>query len=261
MKKLTFPFLIIILGVLVFSQCGTKEKKMPITTTSETARTLYNESWTATENFKRAEARKLLLDAIKEDLDFFMANYRLAFIDRTNENNKFKEYGEIAISCKAKLSDGELLLKDAISKLLDNPNADVTDIGKKLIKMYPSDKIAYYQLYSFQGITKDLEGQITTLKSTLEITDNPAIIYNVLGYAYMGLEKYEEAAIAFDKYIELAPNHPNPYDSKGEYFMKIKDYKNAYESFMKAYEIDSLNNWRLERAMNAKAIADSLEIK
>ena len=91
MKKFTFPFLIIILGVLVFSQCGAKEKKMPITTASETARTLYNESVTAFENFNRAEGRKLLLDAIKEDPDFFMANYTLALNNRTNENNKFKE--------------------------------------------------------------------------------------------------------------------------------------------------------------------------
>ena len=75
----------------------------------------------------------------------------------------------------------------------------------------------------------------------------------------MNFEKYEEAANAFDKYIELSPNHPNPYDSKGDYFMKIKDYRNAYESFMKAHEIDSL--WSFKKAMNAKAIADSLENK
>ena len=41
--------------------------------------------------------------------------------------------------------------------------------------------------------------------------------------------------------------------------MGIKEYGNAYESFMKAYEIDS--TWSYKKAMYAKAMQDSLEVK
>jgi len=51
----------------------------------------------------------------------------------------------------------------------------------------------------------------------------------------------------------------NPYDSKGDYFMNIKDYGKAYESFMKAYEIDTL--WSYKKAMKAKALYDSLQVE
>jgi tetratricopeptide (TPR) repeat protein len=256
MKKFTIPFLIIII-ILLCNQCA-KENKMIVTTNSETAITLYDEAMTASDDIYLSKFRKLMLEALIEDSDFFMANYRLARYYHWFENEeKFNEYGEAAVNCKAKLSKGELLLKDVISKLLMDSNADLTDLGKQLIKMYPNDVDAYSLLSLYQYMKEDAEGQLGTLKSMLEITDRPAPVYNMLGYVYMRLENNEEAEIAFDKYIEFEPNLPNPYDSKGDYFMKIEDYTNAYDMFIKANEIDSL--WSFKKAMKAKAIADSLE--
>ena len=256
MKKFTIPFLIIII-VLLCNQCA-KENKMIVTTNSETAITLYDKAGTAWDDYNFSQFEKLALEALKEDPDFFMANYQLTMYYHYFKNeDKFKEYGETAVNCKAKLSKGELLLKDAVSKLLEDSNADLTDIGKQLIVMYPSDVDAYSLLSWYQYTNKDAEGNLGTLKSMLEITDKPAPVYNVLGYTYMTLENNEEAKIAFDKYIEYEPNLPNPYDSKGDYFMKIEDYSNAYKMYMKANEIDSL--WSFNKAMKAKAIADSLE--
>lgn len=256
MKKFTIPFLIIII-ILLCNQCA-KENKMTVTTNSETAKTLYDEAVTAYEDANVSQFEKLALEALIEDPDFFMANYQLTtYYHYFKNEDKFKEYGEAAVNCKAKLSKGELLLKDVVSKLLEDSNADLTDLGKQLIKMYPNDADAYTLLIWYQLMKEDNEGSLETLKSMLEITDKPAPVYNMLGYTYMILENNEEAEIAFDKYIELAPNLPNPYDSKGDYFMEIEDYTNAYEMYMKAHEIDSL--WSFKKAMKAKAIADSLE--
>ena len=234
---------------------------MPITTASDRARYLYFEALATMESFNNKRARELLLESLEEDPKFFLANYITALYNFGNKE-LFKKFGEKAEVCKANLSVGELLLKDAISKLLDDPKADVTGIGMELTKMYPKDAITYYQLNFFEGITEDIEGQITTLESAIKNLDDPApIMYNALGYANMRLEKYDEAEIAFDKYIELAPDHPNPYDSKGEYYMNVKDYKKAYDNYMKAYKMDSLTAWRYRRAMNAKQKADSVENK
>ncbi|GEM_PF-4046643 len=41
--------------------------------------------------------------------------------------------------------------------------------------------------------------------------------------------------------------------------MKVEEYGKAYESYMKAYEIDSL--WSYSKAMNAKALNDSLQVE
>lgn len=259
MKNL-IVFVTMIALLAVACNQSTEKTKMAITTNSETARKLYNEALSALEDAYLAKFLNLVNESLKEDSDFFMANFQLAgYYLYVGNEKRFNEFATAGVNCKAKLSKGELLLKDALKRLLENKNADVTDIGKKLIQEFPKDVYAYYYLNIFQALIKDHEGQTQTLKNAIEFAEKPAPLYNTLGYAYMALQQYDQAAQAFDKYIELAPGIPNPYDSKGDFFMEIKDYNKAYESYMKAHEIDSL--WGFKKAMNAKAIADSLSKK
>jgi tetratricopeptide (TPR) repeat protein len=68
----------------------------------------------------------------------------------------------------------------------------------------------------------------------------------------MRLNQNAKAEEAFDKYIQLAPDNPNVYDSKGDYYMNVKDYKKAYDAYMKS---NSLNPaWGLSKATKAKHI-------
>jgi tetratricopeptide (TPR) repeat protein len=260
MNRLFIFLLIITIGVPAFSQ-NTQVKMMPISTTSEKARAINRDAMNAV--YKDGDLPKFVKmaqDALKEDPDFFMVNYELAFAYFYFKNEKkFIEYGNYAANCKTKLSNGELLLKEIILKLLENRNSEVIELSKKLINLYPDDIFAYYQLNLFQDLKNDNIGRVETLKNALQKPNMPTIFYNNLGYAYLKLKKYEEAGNAFDKYIELAPNVPNPYDSKGDYFMSTKNYRKAYESYMKAHEIDS--SWSYKKAMHAKALADTLEKK
>lgn len=234
---------------------GFSEEKMPITTKSEAARALYLEGLQAIEQVELAKARKLLNEAIQKDSDFFMPYYQLAVFDLYfNNETRFWDYATKAVKCDAKLSAGEELLRKALGKFLEDPKADVTDIGAELLEMYPKDKQAYYSQQVFQWMIGDYEDAVVTTKKAMEITDNPAPLYNSLGYLYMQLEKFSEANAAFEKYIELQPQQPNPYDSMGDYYMAVEDYERAYESFMKAYEID--NTWAssLNKAKKAKEL-------
>lgn len=77
----------------------------------------------------------------------------------------------------------------------------------------------------------------------------------------MALGESDSAAAALDMYIELKPDHPNPYDSKGDYFMKLEDYKSAHKSYMKAIEIDSTWTLSAKKAKKAKMMYDSLKVE
>jgi len=259
MKKLIVFLLLFIPGWMVIAQ-ATEEGRIPITTASEKAKSLYLQSLAAFKDVFFKKYGDLTSQALKEDPDFFMANFHSAlFYHYLNNDIKFKENATKAINCKAKLSKGELLLKDAAKKLVEDKNADVTEFGKKLIDAYPKDENSYYYQIFFQGIINDYKGCVPNLKKAIEIAEKPAPYYNYLGYTYMNLEQFSDAEIAFDKYIELAPEIPNPYDSKGDYYMKVKDYNKAYDNYMKAYKIDT--TWSYKKAINAKAIADSLSKK
>ncbi|MCK5137523.1 MAG: tetratricopeptide repeat protein [Bacteroidales bacterium] len=261
-QKTLKPVLLLILALLV-TQCTqeVKEKTIPITTDSEAALELYQKAVETFEDVYIEKAIDLFDKALSEDPDFFMASFRLAAFNLYFYKNeeRFNKYSEIALKSDAELSKGEELFKSMLERMKNEPESDFTDLAKQLVELYPEDDEAYYALAFANRIIKDYQGVVEAYKNALEVTDNQAPIYNMMGYAYLDLEQFDEARIAFDKYIELEPDLPNPYDSKGDYHMKVDEYGKAYESFLKAYEIDSL--WSYKKAMKAKGLQDSLQVE
>lgn len=263
MKKLSLLGILLLVVMPLFSQTG-NGKMMPVTTNSKSALSYYNKAIKSFDDVKLPDALGNFNQALDEDPDFFMANYQLAFYYILNgDTNSFSKYAEAAINCKAKLSDAEVLLKDAITSLKQG-QTNLVEVGNKLVNMYPNDPNAYNNLVSFQSIAGDSTGMIETLNKAIKVVPKPANFYNQLGYAYMTLKQSDKAEEAFNKYIELDPRNPNVYDSKGDFYMFIKKYDKAYESYMMAYSMD--NTYSRDKADLAKQLYEqtegkSLEIK
>jgi Tfp pilus assembly protein PilF len=258
MKKL-FPMMILILiGIPVFCQPVTG-KLMPVTTNSESALSYYNQAMKYFDQVNLKQALESFKNALNQDHDFFMANYQLAFYYLLNKDSgNFDEYANAALNCKSKLSDAEKLLKDALVSLHQG-QINVTDIGKKLVDMYPNDPNVYNNLVYFQSLSGDSTGMVETLNKAIKIATNPATFYNQLGYAYMTLKQTDKAEVAFDKYIELDPKNPNVYDSKGDFYMFIRKYDKAYESYITANSLDP--TYSHDKAEMAKLLYEQTEGK
>ena len=238
MKKMVLLQILLLTGQLINAQPA-KEKLIPVTANSKTALSLYNQAKKYFDDVNLNKAFETFRKALKQDPDFFMVNYQLAFYCLLNNaGDDFEKYSDAAIECKAKLSDAEELLKNTLVRLKQG-YTDVTDAGKKLVEMYPNDPESYNNLVYFQSLAQDSTGIVETLEKAIKATTSPAPFYNQLGYAYLALKQPDKAEEAFDRYISLDPGNPNVYDSKGDYFMYIKKYDKAYDSYMKAYRMDS----------------------
>jgi tetratricopeptide (TPR) repeat protein len=219
----------------------------------------YNQALKYLDDVKVKDALEAFKEALNQDKDFFMANYQLAFYFIMNrDGDNFNKYMNAAINCKAKLSDAEELLKEALVRLQQG-QTNVIDMGKKLVGMYPNDPNSYSNLVYFQSLAGDSTGIVETLNKAIKIATNPATFYNQLGYAYLTLNQSDKAEDAFNKYIELEPKNPNVYDSKGDYYMFIKNYYKAYESYMKANSMD--NTFSKDKAEIAKQLYEKTEGK
>src|SRR6202007_669695 len=62
--------------------------------------------------------------------------------------------------------------------------------------------------------------------------------YNLLGYSYRQNSNYPEAEKALQRYVELIPKDPNPYDSYAELLLKMGRFDDAIAQYKKALEID-----------------------
>jgi tetratricopeptide (TPR) repeat protein len=58
-----------------------------------------------------------------------------------------------------------------------------------------------------------------------------------------GIENYDRAVIALEKCQKIQPNNPVVYFELGKNYLKLKDYKKAYDSFEKASQLDPKNRW------------------
>ena len=250
-----------LLVLLIFSSCTKvpKETEIGMTTGSEKAALLFTEALVAMEDVYVGKFIDLTNQALAEDPDFFRANYLLSVFNLYMGNNeKFKEYGQKAADCPAKLSEGEAILKEAITKLLQDPKPDLTDLGHKLVERFPDDFVAYENLLWFQVFKGNNDSIVSTLEKMAEKFPHRASVVNQLGYVHLNSGNFEKSRESFDKYIEMVPHLPNPYDSKGDYYMVTGEFQAAYESFQKANQIDS--TFSAGKMLKAKAKIDSLAL-
>jgi len=228
---------VLVFSSLIISGCVEEEPAllMPVTTNSELALEFYETGQMAYDQLKLSAAWKNFNSAVSEDPNFFMAHFWMFFISSKDS----KIVIDKAFKVDAELNSGEEQLRQALKYLLDGQNEKVEEHLTNLIDLYPSDPNLHKILYIIQyHYFKNPEAAIVSIKRAIKECPDFPLAYNQLGYAYSELGDFDLAEEALDNYIRLAPDQANPYDSKGDYFMDIKEYDKAYDSYMKAYEID-----------------------
>lgn len=243
--------LVLVVSNLLLSACNQNGSNefMPVSTNSELAREYYETAIAAMDQIKLSAAWENFHMALREDPDFFMANFWMYFMS----SKEAKKIAEQILQSNASLNEAERQIKTAFKYLLEGQNEMVVEHLKKAIAIYPYDPQLYKILYSLQlQFMNDIEGSILTIEKAIEVDPKFPPAYNMLGYAQMDLENYDQAEAAFDKYIRLVPEQANPYDSKGDYFMRTKQYEEAYDNYMKAFSLDSsftISQKKAEKAM------------
>ena len=240
--KTLLPFLFLFFVALAAIAQETNYADLKVTTDSPQALQLFNQGIQDLNDVKIIEARENFDKALELDPEFMMANVMVAMRHYFDKNDQqFKTFANKAINSKAQLNESEKLLQEAMEKLVDNPQSDLTEYGEKLVELNPNSYFAHNVLANYQQMAKDPEGAIQTYESMLSLTNKPAPVYNALGYAYMAAKQMDKAKESFEKYIKADPDNANAYDSMGDYYAATEDLKNAHQSYLKAYEMDSTN--------------------
>ena len=252
----------ILTPVLAFSILlifGCAEEKpasvMPVTTDSELALELYQTGMVAHDQLKEKLAWQNLYMAVEQDSEFFMAYFWMYYMS----GKESKKLAEKAFQCDVQLNPGEEQARKALKYLVEGQEEKVVEHLQNLVEMYPADPYTHKILYLLQHLYfKDNEAAIITLERAIRECPDYAFAYNILGYAYMELEQYDEAEKAFDQYIKAAPDLANPYDSKGDFYMTTKQFEKAFDSYMKAFEIDSAFTVSEKKAKKAKQMLEKM---
>ncbi|MFB0510052.1 MAG: tetratricopeptide repeat protein [bacterium] len=231
-KKLAF---ISILIPLLFSLA----QSQTITTKSKEALELFKQAQDKIDNYLTTEVLPDLEQAVKLDKNFALAWSVLSAVYSTmGDSIKAKEAFEKAKKLAPKVTEYEKMRISIREASLANNNERVFEIIKQMAEKFPEDKRALY-IYGNQlfNLKRKPEQAIELYNKVVAIDPNYSPVYNMLGYAYASMGKFDKSLEALGKYVELLPDHFNPHDSYGEILLTVGRYDEALKHFKKAYEL------------------------
>ena len=232
-----FVFSFLLLYMVGCSVTPKDAGKIPITTASDDAKQNFIKGRDLSEALQGQESLQYLSKAIQGD-----STFALAYLIRSQFQPTAKDFFDDlnkAVSSASNASQGEQLMISGFEAGVNaNPVKQIADY-EKLVSLYPKDERAHNLLANaYFGQFEDQKA-IDELKKAAEINPNYSPTYNSLGYAYRRVENYPESEKAFQKYIELIPNDPNPYDSYAELLLKEGKFDAAIENYQKALSHNS----------------------
>jgi tetratricopeptide (TPR) repeat protein len=238
-KRAAFGVFIVSLvssGPQLIAQTKQPADKIPITTSSDEARTLYVQGRDLAEKLRATDARKFYEQAVAKDPNFALAYVGLANTSGTNK--EFVDATTKAAALAAKVSEGERHIVLALEAGLKGEPGKVLAHYTDLVKLFPNDERAHNLLGNTYFGRQEYDNAIKHYVRATTINPSFSQTYNQLGYSYRFLEKFNEAEQAFKKYTELIPGDPNPYDSYAELLMKIGRFDESIKMYEKALAID-----------------------
>jgi len=217
---------------------------MQLTSGSADAYALYIEGRDLENQYRKVEAEKSYLAALRLDSTFAMAHYGLALI-RASLWDDFagaKEELKKAMQYSDRASDLDRLYITGLDFWFENRMADAIKTYERITKEHPDEKEAYTFLATIYRIAPEVQNlnRAVALYDTL-LTLDPLYseAYNMLAYIYDEQGNFEKSILAANTYISLQPDRPNPYDSRAELYARNGQLEASLASYLKALEIDS----------------------
>ncbi len=206
-----------------------------VTTHSPDAYRYYLDGLEFGEQLYWTEARAAYRKALSYDSTFAMAYYRLANIATGNER---KELAAKAVKYSDQSSKREAMYIKQFQAVTDGKYEEAIGIMEKLVAEYPDEKEALMTLGGYyKSLRFDAEKAAGYYDRTIAVDPLYKNAYNMMAYNYNDMGEFEKMLWAINKYIELAPDEANPYDSRGDLLARNGKLDQAIESYKMAVEI------------------------
>lgn len=199
----------------------------------------YREGQLASQRFLHAEAERHFGRAVELDSTFALARFRHALaLYQLGSVSEAVEEAARARRELAQASERDRLFVEAFDGFQTDTTRAVATV-RELVRKYPDDKDARI---IFGGILAALRGSgdpeaRTLIRETLELDPSYAPGYNMLAYAHAGDGDLEIADSLIARYVELEPDAPNPWDSRGEILELAGRMEEAREAYRQALRV------------------------
>jgi tetratricopeptide (TPR) repeat protein len=211
-------------------------KVADVTTHSPEAYRYYLEGVDYYYKYYYTEAEKSFKRALERDSTFAMAYYRLSWVT-SGTGVEYRKLIAKAVKYSNKVSQKEKLYIHASEVGLSGNTTQYIKELQKITERYPEEKEAFWLLGNYYQVTPgQSEEAVRYFNKAVEIDPLYKDIYNHLAFVYNDVGDFEKSIWAINTY-SLAPDEPNPYDSRADLYAWNGKIDQAIESYKKALEI------------------------
>lgn len=200
-----------------------------ISTLSEEARETFKAGRKKKENIQGEAAEMLFNHAIELDPGF-----ALAYLYRARPGDFDK-----AMELIDNVSEGERLTILYFISYERFEYKDALEYLDQLLQKFPSCKhVHLWAGLFYENILHNYQLALDHFYIATRLDEYYAAPNNEIGYRLMRLGNFDKAELAFKRYIALAPDCPNAYDSYANFLMKLKRYDESIQQYTKAYDLN-----------------------
>jgi Flp pilus assembly protein TadD len=215
---------------------SSKAAVLPVTTFSPAARQEFEHAMVDLEALRRADAVNDLRTTVKRDPKFAQAYILISHL--THDPDEQVSDRLRAEQLTAHVTPGERLLIKWLSGVEENNYVPAIAAMNDLLAMYPQDhRTAFLAGRWLVHQRRYAQGIFVLEKAITLFPEYPAAL-NELAYAYAFTGNFDKAYALMDRYVQLEPDQPNPYDSYGEILRAAGRYDAAIEKYRMAIRVD-----------------------
>ncbi len=176
------------------------------------------------QKYQWQKAQVLLYEALSYDSTCAAAYYYLSLIRPYPESRILIEKGRTySDNCAEK---DRLLINAQFAFLHDDIRTTLLELSL-LTKMYPEEKYPHFKMAQLAPKFITSQQAMGHLQRAVAIDPLYKNAYNLMGYVYYYMGDKKQSLAAIDKYIQMAPEEPNPYDSKADILARFGDHDEA----------------------------------
>ena len=201
-----------------------------VTTHSAPAYRYYLEGVVNYQRYFGIEAASSFRKALEIDSNIAMAYYYLSYLGDAGAIER-----AVVLADRATAREKHYILSREACLVGDYDHAIVE--LRLALERYPDDKEAYYLIGVCYTGKLDFENAIQYCKRAVEIDPLYKVAYNQMAYAYDWKGNLDSSLQVIDMYISLAPDEPNPYDSRGDILTRNGKLPEAAQSYLQALQV------------------------
>src|SRR5947209_5481413 len=217
---------------------GPGQERMPITTNSPEARTLFEQGVVEWENLHISRALEHWQAAIEKDPNFLLAHLYIS--ERIPDPGQQAAERKKVLDLMSSVTPDERLMAEWI---IGDSRGDIISAlaaMNELLSHYPRDKHLYWFAALSMGANyHQWERSAELAEQAVKVDPDFAGALNNLGYDYAFQGKFEQAFPVMQHYIEVLPGEPNPQDSYAEILRMAGRFNEAVEHYHAALKIES----------------------